>query len=499
MRRRDFLRGSGQLGVSLALMGCAPDPSPSPTPSSDYTYTVGPWTGDSFSPMHLIRDGFKAALPRPEKKVKLLVVGAGLSGLSLAYNCKELDLLVLEREPLPGGNAKSENYKGIEYALGSAYLVDVESPYGDLYKALGMDLKPIKQPAESVWTPDGFVQVEKGPLAKTVERIQGQMRTLLSSADYPHIPIQKATARALQLDDISYFDWLQKDYPDYVPMADEYCWTALGGDSRKISAYIGVNGLSELVMDIYAFPGGNAAVAKKLAEAVGQERILTGQSVFRVEPGKNGVKAGFFASDSGPIPKVRCLEAEQVVLACPFYFAARLMPWADPAVVKSMRSLEYGSYLVCNLCFEGRVFQQGYDHWCPGQSAWADFVDADYAAGNPVQDASVITVYAPFRNIMEGRTLLLAGDGASLCRKVVEDVQLRTGFPKQKLKEVRVTRYGHQLFCSRRGVIRQMLALPRHFGRVHLCHSDGQGCASIESAVSEAFAVAPVVRKALKV
>lgn len=505
MRRRHFLRGSGQLGVSLAcldLVGCSPAPLPSPTSTpaaSGYDYKVAAWTGDSFAPMHLIRDGFKADLPRPEKKVKLVVIGAGLSGLTLAYNCKDLDLLVLEREPLPGGNAKSENYKGIEYALGSAYLVDVESPYIDLYKAIGMDMKPIAQPAESVWTPNGFVQVEKGPLQKTVERIQEEMRGLLPSPDYPHIPIQKASARALKLDDISYYDWLQKNYADYVPMADEYCWTALGGDSKKISAYIGVNGLSELVMDIYAFPGGNAAVAKKLAVAVGPERIMTGQSVFRVEPSKSGVKVGYFATDSGLKPEVRCVEAEQVVLACPFYFGARLMPWAEPSVIKSMRSLEYGSYMVVNLCFEGKVFHQGYDHWCPGQTAWADFVDADYAAGNPVADASVITVYAPFRNIVEGRALLLAGDGENLCRKVVEDVQMRTGFPKEKLKEVRLTRYGHQLFCSRQGVIRQMLALPRHFGRVHLCHSDGQGCASIESAISEAFAVAPVVKKALKV
>jgi len=499
VKRRQFLQQGGQFALTLAsleLLGCqqsavTPTSTPSLTPTPDgYSYVVGPWTGDTFASMHRIRDGLKAPLPKPERRVKLAIIGAGLSGLSLAYLCSQEDLVVLERESRPGGNAKSDNYRGIEYALGSAYLVDVEKPFGDFYRKLGIDLKPIKAPAESVWTPGGFVEVEKGPLAATIKRIQEQMRKLVNGPDYPHIPIQKASAGALKLDDVSYFDWLQKDFPDYVPQADEYCWTALGGDSRKISAYIGLSGLSELIMDIYAFPGGNAFVAKKLADKVGQERILNGQSVYRVDREGSRYRVGFFDTHAEN-PEMRCFEAEQVVLACPYYFAARLIPWADPASLKIMRGLEYGSYLVVNLCFEGQVFHQGYDHWCPGNDVWADFVDADYPAGNPVREASVITVYAPFRRTAEGRALLLKGDGAELCRPVVEDIQKRTGFPKEKLKEVRITRYGHQIFCSRQGVVRQLLSLPKSFGNVHLCHSDGQACASIESALSEAMGLAP--------
>lgn len=506
MRRREFLRASGQAGLSLALAnltGCSQSPpasSPTPAAVDGYDYKVGPWTGDSFPSMHKIRDGFHAPLPKPERKVKLLVIGAGLSGMGLGYLCRDMDMLILERESRAGGNAKSANYKGIEYALGSAYLVDIEKPFGDLYRELGMDLQPIPQPGESVWTPSGFVQLEKGPLAKTIERIQKEMRGLLNGPDYPTIPIQKASAKALALDDISYHQWLQKDYAEYVPQADEYCWTALGGDSKKISAYIGVSGLSELVMDIYAFPGGNAAVAQRLEagiEKAGKGRILTGQSVYRVDPVGSKVQVGFFDTH-GDNPELRCIEADQVVLACPFYFAARLIPWAQPAALATMRGLEYGSYLVANLCFEGQVFRQGYDHWAPGNNHWADFVDADYAAGNKVKDASVITVYAPFRDAAVGRGLLLQGDGRALAAKVVEDIQMRTGFPKDKLREVNVTRYGHQIFCSRRGIVRQMLALPRHHGNVHLCHSDGQACASIESALSEAFALAPRLRKKIQ-
>ena len=483
------------------MLGCNAEPNSSAasaTPSSDgYSYTLGPWTGDSFMAMHRIRDGFKADLPKPEKRVELLIVGAGLSGLGLAHMCQDMDLMLLERETRAGGNAKSDNYKGIEYALGSAYLVDIGEPFGDFYRELGIDLKPLPQPGESIWTPTGFVPLDEGPLGKTIERIKKEMRELMKGPDYPSIPIQKASATALKLDDISYYDWLQKDYPDYVPQADEYCWTALGGDAKNTTAFIGVNGLSELAEEIYAFPGGNAAVAKKLEASVGAERILTGQSVFRVEPSGSGVRVGFFDTHDEK-GKVRCIEADQVVLACPYFFAARLIPWADPKALKSMMGCKYGAYLVVNLCFDRQVFHQGYDHWSPNNGAWADFVDADFPAGNPVKDAGVITVYAPFHNAPEGRGLLFKGDGAPMARKVVDDIQMRTKFPKESLKEVRITRYGHQIFCSRKGIIREMLALPRHYGKVHLCHSDGQGCASIESALAEAFALAPRLKSKSK-
>lgn len=497
MKRRDFLSQGAQLGVSLAclqLSGCsgAPELSTTPSPATgDYSYKLGDWTGDTFAPMHKIRDGFHADLPKPEKKVDLLVIGAGLAGLSLAWFCRDREVLVLERESAPGGNAKSENYKGIEYALGSAYLVDLEEPFGSLYRDLGMEMKPLPHPTESVWTPGGWKTLEEGPQKEAVERLQKVMKDMLAGPDYPLIPLQKASKKAIALDDLTYHDWLAKDYPEYIPMAEEYCWTALGGPCKKISAYVGVSSLSELVTPIYALPGGNAAVAKKLAEKVGSDRLMTGQSVFRVEP--DG-RVGFFDTHAEN-PQVRCIQADHVALACPYYFGARLIPWADAKATGIMRSMEYGSYMVVNMCFDAPVFRQAYDHWAPGNDVWADFVDADYTTGKAVGDATVLTVYAPFRDVAAGRVALLQGDGAGLARKVVDDIQTRVGFPKEHLKEVRITRYGHQIFCSRQGVVRRLLSLERNHGKIHLCHSDGQGCAAVESAISESYALSQRLKK----
>jgi phytoene dehydrogenase-like protein len=499
VNRRSFLSDSGRLALVLAgidLAGCS---AMAPTSLDGFSYSLAPWTGDSFVSMHRIRDGFTAPLPAAEKKVDLLILGAGLSGLGLGYLCRDLDMMILERESTIGGNAKSGFYGGIEYALGSAYFTDVEEPFGDLYRKLGLSLKPLSQPVDSVWTPQGFVTLDQGPQEKTVARLRAFMKRLIDSPDYPNVPIQRATSEALKYDDISLYDFLAKDYGDYLPQAEEYCWTSLGGDSRKISAYIGLCGLSEMALDIYALPGGNATVARALAgqiETAGARRILTGQSVYRIEPSAGAVRVGFFDTHRDHT-KVRCVEAREVVLACPYQMAARLVPWAGSEQLKTLRGFEYGSYLVANLCFQGQVGPRGYDHWAQGNGAWADFVDADFAAGGLTDDSTVLTVYAPFRNPQEGRALLLAGEQAPLASRIVADIHKRLGFAKEQLREVRLTRYGHQLFCSRKGVVRELLAFSRDLGRVHLCHSDGQGVACIESALSEAFRVEPLIRDGL--
>lgn len=229
-------------------------------------------------------------------------------------------------------------------------------------------------------------------------------------------------------------------------------------------------------------------------ETAGANRILTGQSVYKIEPSAQSVRVGFLDTFAEGAP-FRCLEAEQVVVACPYLMAGRLLPWASTEQRKTLAGFEYGSYLVANLCFEGQIGPRGYDHWAAGNGAWADFVDADFAAGGLIDDSTVLTVYAPFRDPAQGRKLLLAGDQGPLAARIVEDIQQRLAFSKEQLREVRLTRYGHQLFCSRKGVVRELLALPRDFGRVHLCHSDGQGIACIESALTEAFRIEPLVRK----
>ena len=87
------------------------------------------FTGDDVERAHELLfdpDGVLAKGPArvdPET-YDLIVVGAGISGLSLAWLMRDRKVLVLERDAEPGGVSKSATWQGIDYALGAAYVID---------------------------------------------------------------------------------------------------------------------------------------------------------------------------------------------------------------------------------------------------------------------------------------------------------------------------------------------------------------------------------------
>ena len=468
------------------------------------SFRLAEWTGDSFAPMHAIRDGkWNRPLPTPERRVEVAVVGGGIAGLAVASLLDDLDLVLLEREAAPGGNAKSGNWRGIDYALGSAYFVDVSEPFGKFYERLGVVPRPVPEPADRMLTgaphsPDAL----KGALRKPFARLRKHLAAVAASPDYPKIPIRDATAAALALDRISFLDYLKQQQVDtgLFGLIDAYCYSSLGAGASEVSAYAGVNFYSEIAGSIYAFPGGNAVLARTIADRIsraGTGRLVTGAAVFAVQPAEDGLaRVGWF--DAARPGEPRCIAARWVVVAAPFFFAGRILRGIDPKVATAMTGLSQGSYLVANCCFEGRVAASAYDSWTPGNSAFTDVVDATATLPASSRPASqcVLTVYAPFHDPAQGRNLLLAGDRKALADPIVAGLKhlLPDAFAKAQLAEVRLTRWGHQHLIPRPGMIAQMRAMPKRFGNVLLAHSDGQGMPAVESALAEALHAAAAIR-----
>ncbi|MGJ0391209.1 MAG: FAD-dependent oxidoreductase [Methylocystis sp.] len=488
LTRRHTLKLFGAAAVAPCAARAPPD------------YRVDTWTGDSFAPMHAIRDGrWSQPLPAPEGRVDVAIVGGGLAGLAAATLLHDRDILLLEREAGPGGVAKSARWRDVEYALGSAYFIDISEPFGPFYEMLGLAPQLAPEPENRVIAA-GSADALSGPLRAPLEKLRAFVAKLMASADFPRMPIEAASPTALALDRLTLGRLLLQEGmdPALFPFLDAYSRSAMGAPADEVSAYVGINFLSEFTGRIYAFPGGNAALAKAMANRItgaGSGRILTGASVFAVEPSDGGdARVAWF--DTQNMGEPRCVAAKWVVLAAPYFFAARLLRGIDPAAKAAMTGMRRGSFLVANCCFEGEFSPGAYDCWAPEAESFTDAVDAGAALGERrPKDHGVLTAYAPFHDPHLGRAQLLSGDGAALAAPIVSELRrvLPEAFAMARLAEVRLTRWGHHHLIPAPGIIETMRKLPKRLGNVLLAHSDGQGMPAVESAIIEAHRAAAAI------
>ena len=169
--RRDFVQGVavGSAGVLAAavLPGCAPSSSPPPGAAVALAAQDAPGyypprlTGlrgshpGSFEAAHALRDGTSSPAPVDlDETYDLIVVGAGLSGLSAAHFYRELKpdarILVLDNHDDFGGHAKRNEFDlggKIRLLNGGTLEIDSPRPYSDVaegvLKAVGIDAKAL--------------------------------------------------------------------------------------------------------------------------------------------------------------------------------------------------------------------------------------------------------------------------------------------------------------------------------------------------------------------
>lgn len=491
--------------------------------------TVG-WDGafveDFASRGHRLRDALKegaelGAAGAGERRVSVLVLGGGISGLTAAWaldRAGKKDVLVLELADEVGGTSASGRSEVTAYPWGAHYVPAPTAENPDLVALLD-ELGAVEgyeagapvyaEPAlcaaprerifyQGAWQP-GLVSRLGESAAERAQwaRFEAEIARWVAFRDPDGrraftLPVAHGadTPELRALDAMRFSEWLDRrgfDAPRLRWYAAYACRDDFGTTPETTSAYYGLHYFCARVpapgedsAEFLTWPEGNGRVARHLARRIGAERIRAGQAVCAVRPDDAGVRVEALDVASGARTVYR---ADKVICALPAFLRKHLLPEA-PGYAPS-----YAPWLVANLHLADRPGYRGFE------TAWDNVIYDSRSLGYVVADhqtklavgPTVWTWYLPLVDpdpkVARERLLELswreAADSAVAdLDRVHEDLQ-------PHLRRVELRRWGHGMVRPEPGTrfsaARAAAAAP--WRNVHFAHTDLSGVALIEEAV----------------
>jgi len=420
---------------------------------------------------HRIRDGAHFDIPKPSAAYEVAIVGGGPSGLMTAWQLRHTNFLLLEKEPRLGGNAISEQWRGVGYSTGAAYQ-EAYAPIEQLCGEIGLPIQRIRSVDAAVINdtvvPDFWgAGLWKSPYPDRVKKSFAKFLEDMKALD--------AEKHAAKLDDMVFADLLKPYVPELKQWFDNFGPNNWGADTENTSALIGATSMDwggGLDQERFTWPGGLGRISLALEQAIEKAvpgRLRKSATVIQVEQGNvTYFHAGELVSVS----------AKAVVIACPKFIAKKIVRGLDREHAEAMAQLRYQPYLVVNVCSREVIYNGSYDTNVPAPSPIVDFNVADWVdnRGNAnTNRPAVLTCYVPRH---EAERVKVLDDG--YCYKMGETVVdlVDRWFPgaRNKIEEVHIYRRGHPMCMSVPGLTTRLAPKVRKpLGKVFFAHSDTEG------------------------
>ncbi len=494
INRRSFIKGvMGTVGVSL-LGGLS---FAEVMTEENYPIVID---GEDNSVAHRVRVGERFPTPLPSKKCDVVIIGGGVSGLTAAYELRDANFLLIEKESKLGGHARRNSWNGIYYSEGAAYFAEPEGEIEEFYGDVGLHLKQVPKPVDSIFAGKKLVTdiwddgLKKLPYSdKAIKGFIKFKHDLENLSPLPTLPVEKTDPETMKLDLISFAEYLKPYGNELVEFMNLYCRSALGGTVDQVSAYWGLNFYSGEIIPIYTLPGGTATLAEILNKKInnaGEGRIITGATVVNIESkGEKEVWVTYVKDGSTETVSAKC-----AIVAIFKHFAKRIVKGLPSEQSAAMWSMRYQPYLVVNILLNGAPYRDSYDTWVK-DAQFTDFIVADWIDGNLKRSNSVLTVYQPVD--IGKRYLLLEGEQIKkMVVGMVNELEMVAPGMSKSIEEVRAFRWGHPMVLSSVGALTKIRPYAtKPLGNILFAHSDSQMAAAVECAVWEGKKNARTARK----
>jgi phytoene dehydrogenase-like protein len=530
--RRQFIRNAAATAAGWALSsGC--DSMPALLNPSRRKIT-GRIVGASDALGHRLLAG-EFPPPRRSEKIKVVVVGGGISALAAAWKLKKSgvdDFTILEMENAVGGNARHGEDAVSDYPWGAHYL----PPPDKSQRALCEFLE--EAGVLRGWSAGGEPQFEEkylcfapqermfyngrwqddlwpplGARANDLREYQ-EMKALFQKFKKARgndgrkafsIPIDLSSRDPafLKFDRLSMADFMDRQgwrspllrwYVEYA-CRDDY-----GASLENTSAWAGIHywasrkeSFEKSEDVVLTWPEGNGFLVKTFAASL-PGKIRTNSLVFDVDVGGTGATVHYFDNAIGESVALR---ADAVIMACPQFVAGRLLRSWKKNPPSRLAEFTYSPWVVANLWVEGEPESRGaplaWDNVIMKSASLGYVVATHQRLGQP-PPKSVWTYYQPFpegdpadrrkwileRSWDDWKTLVL--DDLRRCHPDIED----------RVTRLDVMRWGHAMIRPVPGFIwgKAREESKAAVGPIVFAHSDLSGISIFEEAFHQGIRAA---------
>jgi hypothetical protein len=513
--RRDFV------SASLALLAAGCSRGAPPTPS-------GEMIGTFHALGHRLRDG-RLPEPREKRRARVVIVGAGIAGLSAAWRLRRAgfeDFEILELEAVAGGNARSGRSAVTAYPWGAHYiplpsresratrvlLAELGVLQGDpdaaspRYDERALCQAPQERLHRNGAWEEGLAPVAgvgAGELAQW-QRFHERMRAFQSMRGRDGrrafaIPLDFSSRdpALLALDRLTMEAWLRAEGFDAAPvhwLADYACRDDYGTSYREASAWAGIHyfacrdaALRDEHEAVLTWPEGNGFVVAELMRRY-RFPITHGVLVHGCEEGPRGVTLRAYLSGEDRSVEI---EADHVIWAA---HAGLLRRAGAPRV-------DHAPWVVANLHLsEPPLAHHGaplsWDNVIHGSDSLG-YVVATHQSVATLSGPTVLTWYLPLANEApaKARARLLATPRERWAEAALADLSRPHPEIRQITQRIDVHANGHAMVRPVPGYIwgQDRARLTRTAGRLHVAHADASGLSLFEEANDRGVAAAEAV------
>lgn len=414
----------------------------------------------------------------------VVIIGAGLAGLSAAWKTRHLDVLVLEKEDRVGGRLHSERRGQYWLNWGGHVFGGRDSEAGHLLESVGVDAAPVPGSLTALAMNgkilfDGRVETFpfRVPMSWSSRRalLKAGMKVRVAVNNYGRIVKPRADedyrVRQQRIydykGDISFADYIG-DLPDDAMAMFAPTVTRSAGELDQVSAGAGI-GYFHLVWDRSGgltrnIVGGSATLPGAIAAALG-DRVISGAETTQVVVHADHVEVTYRGRDG----RDETVRSRHVVMATPAPITQKVVANLEPTLSEALGRIQYGPYVSAALLTN----EAGPAPWddlyaiaTPKRSFNVAFNMSSLVRGSELerQPGSSIMVFSPgdlARNLIDK-------SDEDIMKTYLED--LDTIFPTltSNVVESRVQRWPLGLAYNFPGRGKLQPVLTRSYGRLHL-------------------------------